>query len=97
MKIAYKSSPVKLRAKTPSRYDLKYDNVSKLCFKHTNVIFLYVHVRKIMKMYVCVKASVIAIKRARKEEKQRRRRKKGKDKRKKRKQENIFGALCDAI
>jgi len=81
MKIAYKSSPVKLRAKTPSRYDLKYDNVSKLCFKHTNVIFFYMYMWekewKCMCVCVCVwKQSVIAIKRARKEEKQRRRRKK---------------------
>jgi len=30
MKFTYENSPAKLCAKTPSRYNLKYDNVSNL-------------------------------------------------------------------
>lgn len=43
----YESSPAKLRAKTPSRYDLEYDNVSNLRFEHKcNFLYLCTCVRE---------------------------------------------------
>lgn len=54
----YESSPAKLRAKTPSRYDLEYDNVSNLRFEHKcNFLYVCTCVREKeterINMYVC--------------------------------------------